>query len=155
MAIYHCSVKVIGRSSGRSATGAAAYRSGEKITDERTGIVHDYTRKSGIDHAEIIAPENAPSWVQDRSTLWNQVELIEKRKDSQVCREVEVALPAELSSAENQKLVQGFIKNEFVKNGMVADLSIHHAKGENPHAHILLTTRSIDEKQQYHLHERI
>jgi len=143
LAIYHCSVKVISRSQGRSATGAAAYRSGEKITDERTGLVHDYTRKSGIDYADILAPIDAPSWVHDRSTLWNEVELIEKRKDSQVCREVEVALPVELTSEENQKLVRGFINNEFVQNGMVADLAIHHAKGENPHGHILLTTRTM------------
>mgnify|MGYP001028594740 CR=1 FL=1 len=144
MAIYHCSVKVIGRSNGRSATGAAAYRSGEKITDERTGIVHDYTRKSGIDYTNILAPNNAPSWVHDRSSLWNQVEHSENRKDSQLCREVEVALPIELSSDENQRLVQRFIRDEFVRKGMVADVAIHHAQGENPHAHILLTTRHLE-----------
>ena len=84
MAIYHCSVQVIGRSNGRSATGAAAYRSGMEITDDRTGITHDYTRKSGVDHAEILAPANAPDWVHDRSQLWNTVEKTERRKDSQL-----------------------------------------------------------------------
>jgi len=144
LAIYHCSVKVIGRSSGRSATGAAAYRSGEKIVDERSGLTHDYTRKTGIDHTEILAPENAPAWVFDRSDLWNHVELCEKRKDSQLCREVEVALPIELTPEQNKELVKGFIQDEFISKGMVADLAIHHAENENPHAHILLTTRSID-----------
>lgn len=143
MAIYHCNVKIISRSQGRSATGAAAYRSGEKITDERSGLVHDYTRKGNIDHTEILAPENAPSWVHDRSTLWNEVEHSEKRKDSQLCREVEVALPVELTLDENLELVRGFIKDQFVKKGMVADFAVHHAKDENPHAHILLTTREI------------
>ena len=145
MAIYHCSVKIISRSQGRSATGAAAYRAGEKIRDHRTDIVHDYTRKGGIDHTEILAPDNAPKWVYDRETLWNEVELSEKRKDSQLCREVEVALPQELDQEKNLELVREFINNQFVKNGMVADLAIHHAHGENPHAHIMLTTREISE----------
>lgn len=143
MAIYHCNVKIISRSQGRSATGAAAYRSGTKIVDERIGLVHDYTRKSGIDHTEIMTPQNAPSWMQDRSVLWNEVERVEKRKDSQVCREVEVALPLELSPSERCDLVKEFIDDEFVKHGMIADLAIHHAHDENPHAHILLTTREV------------
>ena len=143
MAIYHCSVKIISRSSGRSATGAAAYRSAEKITDERTGLVHDYTRKSGVDHSEILAPENSPAWVHDRTELWNQVEQIEKRKDAQLCREVELALPRELNLNEMQELVRGYTQNEFINKGMIADINIHHANGENPHAHILLTTREI------------
>lgn len=146
MAIYHCSVKIIGRSNGRSATGAAAYRSGEKIIDERSGIVHDYTRKSGIDHTEIFSPENTPDWMKDRQKLWNHIEHIEKRKDSQLCREVEVALPCELTPEENLHLVRGFIQSEFTQNGMVADLAIHHTQSENPHAHILLTTRELTSK---------
>ena len=143
MAIYHCSVKIISRSQGRSATGAAAYRSGEKIHDERTGITHDYTRKGGIDYTEILTPENTPSWVHDRSKLWNEVEHVEKRKDAQLCREVEVALPCELSPTENQTLVRGFIQDEFIKKGMVADVALHQMGKDNPHAHILLTTREI------------
>ena len=105
--------------------------------------MHDYTRKSGVDYTEILAPVCAPHWVDDRSTLWNHIEQLEKRKDSRLCREVEVALPVELTAKENQKLVRDFVKNQFVENGMVADIAIHNAKGENPHAHILLTTRSI------------
>jgi len=143
LAIYHCSVKTISRSQGRSATGAAAYRAGEKILDERTGLTHDYTQKNGVDHTEILAPENAPSWVQDRSILWNQAEHAEKRKDSRLCREIEVALPVELSTDQSRDLVKGFIQSELVSKGMISDLAIHHEDGENPHAHILLTTRDI------------
>ena len=143
MAIYHCSVKVISRSSGASAVAAGAYRSGEKILDEKTGLVHDYTKKEGVDHTQIIAPDDAPEWVYDRSTLWNEVEACEKRKDSQLCREIQVALPKELSLEQNKKLVCEFIQDKCVSKGMIADLAIHHAKEKNPHAHILLTTRSI------------
>ena len=143
MAIYHCSVKIISRSQGRSATGAAAYRSGEKIHDERTGLTHDYTRKSGVDHTEIMTPKKTPSWVHNRSTLWNEVERIEKRKDAQLCREVEVALPCELSRTENQTLVRSFVEAEFIDRGMIADIAFHHMDSDNPHAHILLTTREI------------
>jgi len=143
LAIYHCSVKIIGRSQGRSATGAAAYRAGEKIKDERTGLVHDYTRKNGVDHVEIFSPANAPDWVHNRSELWNHVEHKERRSDSQLCREVEVALPCELTPDQNLKLIRSFVQSQFVDRGMIADLAIHHAKGDNPHAHILLTTREI------------
>lgn len=143
MAIYHCSVKVISRSSGASAVAAGAYRSGEKILDEKTGLTHDYTKKEGVDHTQIIAPDDAPEWVYDRSTLWNEVEACEKRKDSQLCREIQVALPKELSLEQNKKLVCEFIQEQCVSKGMIADLVIHHAKEKNPHAHILLTTRSI------------
>lgn len=143
MAIYHLSAKVVGRSSGRSATGSAAYRAGEEIVDERTGLVHDYTRKGGVDHAEILAPDHAPEWAQDRATLWNEVEKAEKRKDAQLYREVEVALPRELSPEKMQELVRGFAHEQFVERGMVADVAYHHLKSDNPHAHIMLTTREI------------
>ena len=144
MAIYHLAVKVISRSSGRSATGAAAYRSGEKIKDEKNDLTHDYTKKDGISHTDILHPDDAPDWVNDRSMLWNEVEACEKRHDSQLCREVEVALPEELSLEQNKDLVESFILDEFVSKGMVADLAIHNGTSQNPHAHILLTTRSID-----------
>lgn len=143
VAIYHCSAKVIGRSSGRSATGAAAYRAGEKIVDHRTGLIHDYTRKGGVDHAQIIAPAGAPEWATDRSALWNEVEAAEKRKDAQLCREVEVAIPRELTVDQQRQLVLDFAREQFVARGMVADVAFHHQDGENPHAHILLTTRTI------------
>lgn len=143
MAIYHLSAKVVGRSSGRSATGSAAYRAGQEIVDERTGLVHDYTRKGGVDHVEILAPDHAPEWAKDRATLWNEVEKAEKRKDAQLYREVEVALPRELSPEEMQELVRGFAREQFVERGMVADVAYHHLKEDNPHAHIMLTTREI------------
>ncbi|KAF0332997.1 DNA primase [Gigaspora margarita] len=143
MAIYHLSAKPISRATGRSATGAAAYRAGVKITDERTGQVFDYTRKRGIDYAEILAPANATEWAHDRAKLWNAVEATEKRKDAQLCREVEVALPCELTPEQMRDLVRDFARANFVERGMVADVVIHHAKGHNPHAHILLTMRGI------------
>ena len=143
MAIYHLSAKPISRATGRSATGAAAYRAGETITDERTGLVFDYGKKRGIDHSEIMAPANAPEWAHDRAKLWNAVEHSEKRKDSQVAREVEVALPTELNLDQQRELVRSFARSQFVDAGMVADIAIHHAKGENPHAHILLTIATL------------
>ena len=143
VAIYHLCAKPISRATGRSATGAAAYRAGETITDERTGLVFDYGKKRGIDHTEIMAPAHAPAWAHDRAKLWNAVEHAEKRKDSQVAREVEVALPTELNPDQQRELVREFARSQFVDAGMVADIAIHHAKGENPHAHILLTMRDI------------
>lgn len=143
MAIYHCSAKIISRSSGRSATGAAAYRAGMMMTDDRTEIIHDYRHKKGVDHSVIFAPANAPEWVFDRSQLWNRVEQVEKRKDSQLCREVEVALPRELNTRQMHACVTGYVQSQFVEKGMIADVNFHHLDGDNPHAHILLTTREI------------
>lgn len=147
MAIYHLSAKVIGRSTGRSATGAAAYRAAEAIHDDRTGIVHDYTRKGGVEHREILAPPNAPEWMCQREVLWNAVEKAEARKDAQLAREVEVALPRELSAEQRLDLVRGFVREEFVARGMVADVAIHnprHRDGqEHPHAHVMLTMRCL------------
>ena len=143
MAIYHIQASVISRSSGGSAVAAAAYRSGEKLTDERTGEQHDYSRRSGVDGSEIIAPEGAADWVRDRDRLWNAGELSEKRKDSQVAREVRVALPRELDPEQRRELVREFAKAEFTGRGMVADVSYHDGTSGNPHAHILLTTRQL------------
>ena len=147
MAIYHLAAKVIGRSSGRSATGAAAYRSAERIADERSGQVFDYTRKGGVEYREVVAPANAPEWMKDREQLWNAVETVEARKDAQLAREVEVALPRELSKEQRIDLVRGFVKEEFVDRGMVADIAVHnprHADGEErPHAHVMLTMREL------------
>ena len=144
MAIYHCSVKLIKRSAGRSVTAAAAYRAGVVITDERTGQQNDYRRKGGVDHTAIFAPSHAPAWVHDRSQLWNAVEHSEKRKDAQLAREVEVALPRELNKAQQIELLEGFVKKHFVERGMVADVALHHAQGDNPHAHILLSLRDVN-----------
>ncbi|WP_188595193.1 MobQ family relaxase [Niveispirillum cyanobacteriorum] len=147
MAIYHLSAKVIGRSSGRSTTAAAAYRAGERIEDGRTGQVFDYTRKGGVEHAEIITPANAPSWMSDRAQLWNAVEKVEARKDAQLAREVEFALPRELTPTQRLDLARAFVKEEFVGRGMVADLAIHnprHPDGqERPHCHVMITMRNL------------
>lgn len=138
MAIYHLNAKAIGRSQGRSATGAAAYRAAVRIEDTRTGLVFDYSRKRGVDSAEILAPDGA---VLDRATLWNLAEHTEKRSDAQVCREVEVALPRELAPEQMRALVRSFVGEQFVAIGMVADIAFHHLTGTNPHAHILLSLR--------------
>jgi len=143
VAIYHLSAKPISRATGRTATGAAAYRAGENIADARTGLVFDYRKKGGVDHKEIMAPANAPEWAHDRAKLWNAVEASEKRKDSQVAREVVVALPTELNLDQQRELVRSFAHSQFVNAGMVADVAIHHSKSSNPHAHILLTMRDI------------
>ena len=148
MAIYHLRATMISRSAGRSATAAAAYRTAERIEDRRTGLVFDYRARGGVDHVETLAPADAPAWVQDRAALWNAVELAETRKNSQVAREIRVALPAELDHAQRIELVRDFCQRSFVDRGMVADIALH-APGltgdeRNHHAHILLTTREID-----------
>ena len=98
MAIYHLSAKIISRAEGRSVVAAAAYRPGMALEDETSGLVHDYTRKRGIEHTEILAPDDAPAWVLDRSRLWNAVEVAEKRSDAQLAREIEIGLPVELET---------------------------------------------------------
>ena len=147
MAIYHLRATMISRSAGRSATAAAAYRVGERIEDHRTGLTFDYRARSGVDHVETLAPANAPAWVQDRAALWNAVEAAETRKNSQVAREIRVALPAELDHGQRVELVREFCQREFVARGMVADIALHAPGREgddrNHHAHILLTTREI------------
>ena len=148
MAIYHLRATMISRSAGRSATAAIAYRSASQIEDQRTGLVYDYRAKSGVEHVEILAPTAAPDWVHDRAALWNAVELAETRKNSQVAREVRVALPCELDADQRAELVRDFCQRQFVDRGMVADIALH-APGRagddrNHHAHILLTTREID-----------
>ena len=148
MAIYHLSVKPISRSSGRSATASAAYRSGKKITDERTGEIHDYTRKKGVESADIILPKNAPDWAKDRSQLWNAAELAESRKNACVAREFEVALPSELPAEERRKLAIEFAQEMADSEGCAVDVAIHAPSSkhdnENYHAHILRTTRKIE-----------
>ncbi|WP_435171639.1 MobQ family relaxase [Falsirhodobacter sp. 1013] len=147
MAIYHLRASVISRSAGRSATAAAAYRSAAHIEDRRTGLCFDYSKRGGVDHVEILAPEHAPEWATDRAELWNRVEEAETRKNSQVAREIRVALPAELTHAQRVELVRDFCQREFVDRGMVADIALHapgrDGDDRNHHAHILLTTREI------------
>lgn len=142
MAIYHLAAKIISRNKGRSAIAAAAYRAGEIIACERTGLVFDFRRKKEVAYRQIFAPKNSPDWVFDRARLWNEVEMAEKRRDAQLCREVEVALPHELPRKTQIALLQEFIERQFIKEGMVADVALH-AKDGNVHAHILLTLRHI------------
>ena len=144
MAIYHHSTQVISRKSGQSACASAAYRSAEKLYNERDGITHDYGRKDGVVHSEILAPENAPDWATNREKLWNEVEKAEKRVDSQLAREVNIALPTELNREEQIKLVTDYAKENYVDRGMVADVCVHDKGDGNPHAHIMLTLRDID-----------
>ena len=147
MAIFHFSAKVIGRSSGRSAVAAAAYRAGERLHDERIDRTHDFTNKAGVLHSEVMLPKGAPEAFADRANLWNAVEAAEKRKDAQLAREVEFALPRELSKKDNVKLAREFVKAEFVEKGMIADLNVHWDIGEDgkakPHAHVMLTMREV------------
>ena len=145
MAIYHLCIKIISRGKGKSAVAASAYRSGEKIKNEYDGIVHDFTRKGGIAHTEILLPQNAPQEFSDRGTLWNSVEKIEKSKNSQLAREIEVALPKELDREKQINLVREYVKENFVKVGMCADIALHDKNDGNPHCHILLTMRPLNE----------
>ncbi len=147
MAIFHLSVKTISRSAGRSATAAAAYRAGVKISDERTGEMHDYTRKGGVESAELVLPAGAPEWAADRGLLWNAAEQAETRKNSTVAREFEIALPEEVSAADRQRLAHELAREIVERHGCAADVAIHApgADGDqrNHHAHILLSTRRL------------
>lgn len=147
MAIYHLSAKVISRAGGRSSVAAAAYRTAGRLRDDRQGLEHDYSRKGGVVHAEIMAPENAPDWMRDRDQLWNAIEAVEKRRDAQLAREIEVALPRELDRGERLELLRGFVQREFVDRGMIADVAVHEGKARDgqsqPHAHVMLTMREL------------
>lgn len=148
MALYRLEAKVIGRTGGRSAIASAAYRAAERIADLRTGLVHDYARRSGVEHAEILAPEIAPAWVQNRARLWNAVEAAETRKNSQLARELLLSLPRELSPEQRIAAVRSFASAELVSRGMVADIAHHSGRTASdgqpqPHAHVMLTLRRI------------
>lgn len=147
IAIYHCSIKIISRGKGKSAVAAAAYRSGERLTNDYDGTTHDFTRKGGVVHTEILLPDNATREYADRSTLWNAVEAVEKSKNAQLSREIEIALPNELSEAECIELAREFAQKTFVDKGMCADVCIHNPNREqkNIHAHIMLTMRPFNE----------
>ena len=149
MAIYHFSVQVIGRAAGRSAVAAAAYRSASLLRDDRLDRDHDFSNKPGVVHSEVMLPENAPEEWHDRERLWNDVEAFEKRKDAQLCREVEFAIPREMTQAQGVELARDFVAREFVDQGMIADLNVHWDMGADgmpkPHAHVMLTMRSVDE----------
>lgn len=149
MAIFHLSVKMISRGKGKSAVAAAAYRSGEKITNEYDGITHDYTRKRGVVMTSILLPDNAPIEFYNRGKLWNAVEKIEKAKNAQLAREVEISIPKELNFAEGYHLVEKFCQKNFVEKGMIADICFHDKGDGNPHAHIMLTVRPFNEDRSW------
>ena len=142
MAIYYLEVKIGSKGKGQSAIASSAYRSGTKLTDEVTGKVFDYTRKSGVIHSEISLCDNAPQEYADRETLWNAVHKIEKASNAQIFREIIVAIPKELNRDEQINLIRDYVKG-FTKRGMCVDWSIHDKGDGNPHAHIMLTMRSI------------
>jgi Ti-type conjugative transfer relaxase TraA len=147
MAIYHLHVKVIGRKSGSSAVASAAYRSGSRLRDERLGRDQDFSAKRGVVHSEVMLPENAPERWSDRERLWNDVEAFEVRKDAQLAREVEFAIPREMNEAQSIELARDFVRSEFVARGMIADLNVHWDMAEDgspkPHAHVMLTMRQV------------
>jgi Ti-type conjugative transfer relaxase TraA len=147
MAIYHFSAKVVSRANGSSAVASAAYRAAERLTDERLGRDHDFTSKAGVVHSEIMLPEGAPERLADRETLWNAVEAGEVRKDAQLARDVEFAIPREMNEADGIALARDFVAREFVARGMIADLNVHWDKAADgspkPHAHVMLSMREV------------
>ena len=149
MAIYHFSAKIISRASGSSALASAAYRSASRLYDHRLNRHHDFTSKSGVIHSEVMTPDGVPDELRERERLWNAVETAEKRRDAQLAREVEFAIPRELDQAQGIELAREFLQQEFVAGGMIADLNIHWDIGEDgqpkPHAHVILTMRRVDE----------
>jgi Ti-type conjugative transfer relaxase TraA len=149
MAIYHLHLKVIGRSSGASAVAAAAYRASGRLHDARLGRSHNFTAKRGVVHSEVLLPEGAPEALSDRERLWNHVEACEARRDAQLAREVEFAIPRELTQAQGIELARDFVQSEFVERGMIADLNVHWDRTTDglakPHAHVMLTMREVDE----------
>ncbi|MFR8917587.1 MAG: MobQ family relaxase [Oscillospiraceae bacterium] len=149
MAIYHLEAKVVSRGAGRSAVAASAYLSCSRLYNDYDGIQHDYTKKQGLVWQQVFLPEYAPQEWQDREKLWNAVEEVETAKDSRLAREFVVALPIELSREQQIKLLQDFIREQFVPDGMCADAAIHDTDGHNPHAHILLTVRPLDEQGRW------
>lgn len=149
MAIYHFHAQYISRGKGRSVVAAAAYRSGEKIQNQYDGIKHDYTNKTDIIYKQILKPDHAPEWTTNRSQLWNQVEKIEKAKNSSLAKEINLALPTELNTEQQIQLIIEYTQQNFVNRGMVADIAIHDKAEGNPHAHILLTTRPFNQQGQW------
>ncbi|PBN44744.1 Ti-type conjugative transfer relaxase TraA [Sphingobium sp. D43FB] len=151
MAIFHLSVQVISRATGRSAVSAAAYRAGERLHDQRLDRPQDFRARSGVEHSEIMLPEGAPEQWRDRERLWNVVEAFEKRKDAQLAREVEFAIPRELTKAQGIELARDFVSTEFVDRGMIADLNVHWDIGADgqpkPHAHVMLTMREVVQRE--------
>lgn len=154
MAIYHCSIGIKGRSKGDSAVGSSAYRAGVKLKDEETGVTYDYTKKRGVVYNEVMLPQNAPKEYQNREVLWNEVEKVEKQPKAQLARDIEVGFPIEMSREQQIQCVRDYVQNNFVKEGMCADIALHDKKDGNPHAHILLTMRGIKENGEWDAKKR-
>lgn len=149
MAIYHFSAKIISRANGSSALAAAAYRSASRLHDERLDRHHDFSNKAGVVHSEVMLPDGAPEHLSDRERLWNEVESVEKRIDAQLAREIEFAIPREMTKEQGIELARDFVRDEFVARGMIADLNVHWDVGADglakPHAHVMLTMREVGE----------
>lgn len=143
MAIFHMSAQTITRSKGHSSVAAAAYRHGEKLMDEHTGEIHDYSKKKGISESVILIPESADRNFLKPAYLWNTIEKSEKRKDAQLAREFNIALPVEMTDEQKKALAIDFCQEHFVKNGMIADIAFHKLDSDNPYFHVMLTTRSL------------
>jgi hypothetical protein len=159
MASYHLSAQIITRGAGHSAVAAAAYRSRCELVDERTGLVHDYSRKSGeLLFEGIYAPKDAPDWARDRAQLWNHVEAFERRRDAQLCREFIIALPHELTLEQNRFALQDWVRDNFTRHGLIADVAIHkpdrHGDQRNIHAHVMVVMRKLDGTEFLHAKER-
>lgn len=153
MAIYHFACTIIGRNNGQSAVASAAYRAGDKLKEDESQTIKNYKRKQGVAYSEIILPVNAPKEYQDREKLWNAVHAIEKNKNAQLAREINVALPIEINLEQCKELMHMYVKENFVDNGMCADWSIHNNPG-NPHAHIMLTMRPLKENGEWDVKQR-
>lgn len=154
IAIFHYSIKVVSRSQGRSVVACAAYRAGVRLVDHDTGKVHDFTRKGGVIYSEILLPSHAPESYNSRQTLWDSVSKVECKSNSQLAREVEMALPKELSREKQIELVRSYIKAQFISKGMCADWALHDRRDGNPHVHILLTVRGINSDGAWSTKER-
>jgi ATP-dependent exoDNAse (exonuclease V) alpha subunit len=149
MDVIHCHVGKISRTGGLSAVAGAAYRAGERLYNDFNGRIYDYTKKRGVVFSQILLPDHAPRNFFDREKLWNSVERIEKNKNARLAREIEIALPVEFERVEQIKILREYVQNNFVDRGMCADIAIHDTNSGNPHAHILLTTRSLNENGQW------
>lgn len=143
MSHYHLNVGIIKRSKGQSAVASAAYMARARFVDFTTGITHDYTHKKDFYGASIILPDFAPSWFRDREQLWNAVEKFEKRKDAQLARHMNIAIPCELKSRSRKLVARLFCIENFVNKGMISDICYHNLEGQNPHFHVMLTMRPI------------
>lgn len=143
MAIFHMSAQTISRSKGHSSVAAAAYRHGEKMTDEHTGEIHDYSKKKGVSDGVVLIPDGADKRFLKPEYLWNTIEKSEKRKDAQLAREFNIALPVEMTNEQKKALAIDFCNENFVKNGMIADIAFHKLDSDNPHFHVMLTTRKL------------